>query len=578
MKKFVLALSISIAAFSSVWSQIALVNQIENVTTNGLVAQDFETVLNGNDCRIADDFVVPNGDTWYIDSIILYGFYTVNTPDSAGMNLTIYENNNGSIGTQVYTQLIQMELDPDNDGSIIARWATPLQINSGSYWLAASARKDYLNDQGIWYWYLEDSDLGAEAKWENPGGSWNVCTSWTPITNSSCVAVAYTGVAFQMFGCLGSVKPTINNLPSDTTFCQGESTEITATSSVSGVNFAWNSGDSTATIDITQSGHYVVTAYDPTTLCGSKTSMNVFVTPGPTSNVGNDTICQGESKTFYSNSNNTLFQWSTGASSNLITTAATGWVSVTMTDTATGCSNVDSGWLQIVPFPAIKFTPDNPANGCKGDTLWMGTSYNYASYSWISAGWSAAKDSSHIMGTTDGKYFLTVTSAGCERKDTLYSVFHNLPIPTIVIDHTSNWKTRLTGTEGFQSYEWSTGKSDPVITVTKSGPYSLTVTDEFGCVGSVTMYVVAIPAGVDETEANQLMLYPNPANDFLIFESTIIKDGDQINLVDMQGKTMKTIHLTSTKTSVDVSGFASGNYILVWSSGLESRTFAVVIE
>ena len=56
-----------------------------------LVAQDFENLFNGNDCRIADDFDVPSGDTWYIDSIKIYGFYNVTSPDSAGMNITIYE-------------------------------------------------------------------------------------------------------------------------------------------------------------------------------------------------------------------------------------------------------------------------------------------------------------------------------------------------------------------------------------------------------------------------------------------------------------------------------------------------------
>ena len=579
MRRIILSGLLILATIAALNAQIALVNQIEDVTTSGSVAQDFETVLNGNDCRIADDFVVPSGDSWYIDSIILYGFYNVNNPDSAGMNLTIYQNNSGTVGAQVYTELIQVELDPENDGSIIARWSTPVQINSGSYWLAASARKNYLSDQGIWYWYLEDSDIGYEALWENPGGSWNVCTAWTQITNSSCVAVGSKGVAFQMFGCMGTTKPSINNLPDDTTFCQGQSTSVTATSSVSGVSFAWNTGDSSATINITQSGHYVVTAYDPVTLCGSKTSMNVFVTPGPVSNVENDTICQGQSKSFYSNSINTNYQWSTGSNLSSIQVSTEGWVSVTMTDFVTGCTNVDSGWLEIVPFPAIEFTPDNPAHGCKGDTLWVGTNFNYSSYAWLSLGWSALNDSSHVMSTKNTQYFLTVTSsAGCQTNDTLNTIFHNPPTPEISIDYTSSWKTRLSGSTGYQTYEWSNGQTDPVITVSKNGPYSLTVTDEFGCTGSVTLYVITIPAGVDETERNQLMLYPNPAQDFFVFETSIVKPGDKIDVIDILGRTMKSQLLSSNKTMVDVNGLTNGNYTLVWSSGSEKQTFAVVID
>ena len=76
-------------------------------------------------------------------------------PDSAGMNITIYENNNGAIGSSVYTNVFQVNLDQDGDGAITAVWNTPLQLSAGSYWLAASARKELLSAikvSGIGIW------------------------------------------------------------------------------------------------------------------------------------------------------------------------------------------------------------------------------------------------------------------------------------------------------------------------------------------------------------------------------------------------------------------------------------------
>jgi hypothetical protein len=72
--------------------------------------------------------------------------------------------------------------------------------------------------------------------------------------------------------------------------CQGESVTITAGSSVPGVSYQWVTGDTTASITVTQSGTYTV---DVTNQCGSGTSLpvniTVFNTPADPV-VQNDTI------------------------------------------------------------------------------------------------------------------------------------------------------------------------------------------------------------------------------------------------------------------------------------------------
>jgi len=581
MKHLYLLILISFLSQSAAKAQVNLFDQTQNATTNGLVAQDFENLFNGNDCRIADDFDVPSGDTWYIDSIKIYGFYNVTSPDSAGMNITIYENNNGAIGSSVYTNVFQVNLDQDGDGAITAVWNTPLQLSAGSYWLAASARKNYISDQGVWYWYLENSGYGEEAKWENPGGSWNAgCTSWTDITDNSCVNVQYPDVTFSIHGCYGPDKPTINPLPADTTFCEGGQTTVTATSNSSGVNFAWNTGDSTATITATQNGIYVVTAYDPSTLCGATAKMNITVIPGPISTIADDTICEGQTRSYAGICSSCLFSWMDGSTSSIINKTTTGLVMVTMTDTATGCVKADTGWLEVVPLPEIDFYPGNPAHGCEGDTLEFGTSTNFINYIWDSPGWASVSDTTGFSVMEDGIYYLTVTnSIGCLASDTLEVIFHDPPMPNITQSYTSSFKTKLTADPGYQSYLWSNGDDDPEVTTWKSGVWSLTVTDEYGCEGVVSIFVITIPQGVEDVDESSFLVYPNPAQNGVQIELANTPEANaKVELLNANGKLVLSETISGKLTELNVSTLAKGTYLMRYSDDTQSMLKQLIIQ
>jgi hypothetical protein len=581
MKHRYLLICISFLSAGFLQAQVQLFDQTENPETNGLVAQDFEPLFDGNDCRIADDFDVPTGDTWYIDSLKIYGFYNVNNPDSAGMNITIYENNNGAIGSSVYTNVFQVNLDQDGDGAIKAVWNTPLQLTAGSYWLAASARKNYITDQGVWYWYLESSGYGEEAKWENPGGAWNAgCTSWTDITDNSCVNVQYPDVVFDVYGCCGPNKPTINPLPADTTFCEGDQTTLTATSNSSGVNFAWNTGDSTATVVANQNGVYSVTAYDPTTLCGAVARTQINVIPAPISTVSDDTICEGQTRSYAGICSSCLFAWSDGSTSSMITKTTTDQVRVTMTDTATGCVNADTGWLEVVPLPEIDFYPGNPANGCEGDTMEFGTATNFTTYIWDSPGWTSISDTTSFSVMENGTYYLTVTnSIGCQASDTLEVIFHPPPVPNVMQSYTKSWKTKLTADEGYQTYLWSNGDDDIEITTWKTGVFSLTVTDEYGCEGEASLFVISIPQGLEELDENVFSAYPNPATNVLSIEFARTPSGNaRLELMDASRKLVFKETPNKPLSIIDISKLPRGCYILKYQNDVGLAIKQIVLQ
>lgn len=581
MKLLYLLLSISLLFIGSIKAQVQLFDQTQNATTAGLVAQDFENLYNGNDCRIADDFDVPSGETWYIDSVTIYGFYNVTNPDSAGMNITIYENNNGAIGSSVYANVFQVNLDQDGDGAITAFWNTPLQLSAGSYWLAASARKNYLSDQGVWYWYLDNGGYGEEAMWENPGGSWSAgCTSWTDITDNSCVNVQYPDVVFDIYGCYGPNKPTINPLPPDTTFCEGEQTTLTATSNSSGVSFAWNTGDSTATVVANQNGIYSVTAYDPTTLCGAVARTQINVIPGPTSTVTDDTICEGQTRSYAVTCSFCLFAWSDGSTNSIINKTTAGPVTVTMTDTVTGCVKSDTGWLEVVPAPEIDFYPGNPAYACEDDTMEFGTETNFKTYAWNSIGWTSISDTNAFSATDNGTYYLTVTnSIGCWSSDTLEVVFRSPPVPNVTQSYTNSWKTKLTAESGYQSYSWSNGDDDSEIRTWKSGIFSLTVTDEYGCEGDVSLFVISIAQGLDELDESMFSAYPNPATNVLNVEfANALSVNARLALIDASGRFIFKETPNKPISIIDISKLPRGCYILKYQNDVGFAIKQIVLQ
>lgn len=584
MKQFLLNAFAALCLVFPATAQVLLFDQTDNPTTNGLVAQDFDAFYNSYDCRIADDFVVPTSETWYIDSIKLFGFYGgTQHVDTAGVFVTIYNNNAGAIGTSVFTSTINVNLDPDEDGSIVGYWSTPIQLSAGTYWLAAAARKDYTTSGagGIWYWRLESSNVGYTAKWENPIGGWAAgCTSWTNINASGCVSVANSGVTFQIYGCYGPTKPTINNLPEDTTFCAGPSITLTASSASSGVNYVWSNGDSTASTTVSVGGTYVVTAYNPTTLCGATSSINVNILTIPSSNLVNDTICPGETRTFgVSNCPSCTYQWSTGQTTSNITVSTVGQYLLTVTDVNTGCQRIDTGSLSFYNLPEVHFHPNDVIERCEGDTVFVTTNQVYDSYNWESSNWSSALANDTIMVTQTGTYDVTVTNGeGCTTSSTAYVTFHPLPNATYTIDYTSAWKTRLTAPEGFQEYLWSTGSTNIAIIASSSGVYGLTVTDEFGCQGSISLFIVV--TGIEEAESAGIKVYPNPAHhEFNIQLSDEWPRDAKADVLNMNGQLINSQQLQPGLNNIATSQWARGSYVIrIKSKGGQEHAIPIIVE
>ena len=67
-------------------------NQTDNASANGTSSQNFEAAFDTFDNQMADDFVVPAGETWNINQVNALGSYFNGTGPAVSFNVFFYTN------------------------------------------------------------------------------------------------------------------------------------------------------------------------------------------------------------------------------------------------------------------------------------------------------------------------------------------------------------------------------------------------------------------------------------------------------------------------------------------------------
>ena len=154
--------------------------------------EDMETMT----CAAADDFEVPEGETWDVYTFAVMGSYFKNEPGGGDtLNVFILADDNGKPGDTLYeywayTGFTKQEVPYQNEsGDTYVRTyfeidlPSVVTLNSGIYWLSVQMYSDG-NVTGKWGWKEElydDVINGAQWHWINPlNGSGYGYTDWTP--------------------------------------------------------------------------------------------------------------------------------------------------------------------------------------------------------------------------------------------------------------------------------------------------------------------------------------------------------------------------------------------------------------
>ncbi len=216
----------------------------------------------------------------------------------------------------------------------------------------------------------------------------------------------------------------------DTTICTASNISKTLSIYPEFTNILWSTGDTAHSITITQAGKYWVTA---TNACGTITDTFTIKVVNPndcTFNLGNDTLyCYNFVKQLSINNSNLYnYQWSNGATSNVIAINEPGiyWATA---HSACGLKT-DTIIISQVSLPN-NIIEQNDTTIYVGDTLLINAIEGFTQYNW-STGANTQNIKVHSSKIKNQKYVLSAfTVDGCVVYDTLtvtYKIKEELPI------------------------------------------------------------------------------------------------------------------------------------------------------
>jgi hypothetical protein len=170
-----------------------------------------------------------------------------------------------------------------------------------------------------------------------------------------------------------------------------------------------------------------------------------------------------------------------------------------------------------------------------------------------------------------GDYKCTVTDA----VGTVQDYFATITQPTIISQTISftndngscNGSATVVATGGTPGYTYSWtpgGYTNDSITNLCANTYSLTVTDNNGCISTDTVNISLATEINDLISASPILLYPNPTNQNTTLEfDNSNRDICTLTIYDTQGRLVRTINaITADKLEIETNNLTTGLYFL----------------
>lgn len=182
------------------------------------------------------------------------------------------------------------------------------------------------------------------------------------------------------------------------------------------------------------------------------------------------------------------YNWSNGASGNLLTTVTAGSYTVLVTD-MNGCTQTES-YTVSEPSAALRGTLNVTAAGCHGETngsVTLAATGGTAPYTFQ---WSNGATSQDISQLATGLYTVTITDANnCQLTDSRYvhepaaalQLSRYIQNVRCYADSSGSISITVNGGTAPYTYLWNTGATAPALNGLTAGNYTLKVTDANGC-------------------------------------------------------------------------------------------------
>jgi hypothetical protein len=212
--------------------------------------------------------------------------------------------------------------------------------------------------------------------------------------------------------------------------------------------------------------------------------------------------------------------------------------------------------LEIGPYftigarPIATISPRKPATFCQGgqtDLYANGGQY----YRWsLSTDGSFSDTSQTLITSKAGTYYVAVTDTnGCDARDSI--VVKVLPLPTAILSPANDTSFCEGGSlklmaSGGKSYLWSDNEKTASITVTTSGSYDVSVTNDSGCTATSNPVVVTVnplPPTPTITEQNLTLTSSSDSNNqWYYYGKALAGDTSKTLLITQNGDYAVEVH------------------------------------
>ncbi len=309
---------------------------------------------------------------------------------------------------------------------------------------------------------LDATFAGATYEWQD--GSTN------PTFNVTASGTYSVTVSVDNCSATDEVLATVSALPVvdlgvDVEVCEGETTTLTAPIADA---YIWSTNETSASIDVDQSGIYTVTATNGN--CSGTDEIEVMINPTPTVDLGADvTLCTGETRTLDATFVGATYEWQDGSTNPTFDVTVAGTYSVTVT--ANGCSNSDEITIDFDSAGTVDLGDD--VTLCDGETRTLDATTPNATYEWQDGSTNATFEV-----TVAGSYSVTVTIAGgCVLLGSIEVDYAPLPVVDLGADleFCEGENAMLDATFAGATYQWQDGSTNPTFNITQSGTFSVTV-------------------------------------------------------------------------------------------------------
>ncbi|OJJ16189.1 hypothetical protein BKI52_36095 [marine bacterium AO1-C] len=322
------------------------------------------------------------------------------------------------------------------------------------YVIDASAGLDPGIDNSIVKYLWGDGDT-TYFKYVNQPGWYKVKVSFA----ASCT-YEITDSVYVDFG----ITPTVD-LGNDRFLCSGETVTLDATSSLSNVTYLWQDGSTSPTYNVVASGVYWVTV----TNNGCSVTDTVEIIYANDFTLGPDqVVCNGQSVLLNAFTQGaTSYLWQDGNTSPAILVNQSGlyWVEVSNGR----CTARDSIQIDFVPQPAVDLGQDTVVCNAGEYTI------RFTAEPGVNYLWNDGSTADSLVAKKSGWYWVDASRNTCVNRDSVFvflpSVYLSLGADTTICDGTS----LVLGNAPVDgvSYQWSTGETSSMITVTRAGDYFL---------------------------------------------------------------------------------------------------------